>query len=160
MKLAEKENYRKRNDNEMHRQRDMTTTVYDYEAKIRAADESLTVARYEVDDLRFTNQSLCQRNADIRCEIDALHNHCTVLQNQNRDLNIELERFVQTDEQIRCTLNRRERVDSMRYRNEHETRHSYQQVLQRSPVRSHALRQPSPPRSAYSNSQYKHYNHY
>lgn len=53
-------------------------------------------------------------------EIDALHYHCNVLQGQNRDLNIELERFVQTDEQIRTTLNRRDRVENLRQKTEFE----------------------------------------
>lgn len=46
----------------------------------------------------------------MKSEIDALQSHCNVLNGQNKDLNGELERFVQTDEQIRATLNRREQV--------------------------------------------------
>ena len=60
------------------------------------------------------------RNNDLRSEIEALQNHCNVLQSQNRDLNIELERFVQTDEQIRATLNRRDRVNDLRHKTENE----------------------------------------
>lgn len=50
----------------------------------------------------------------MKSEIDALQSHCSVLGGQNKDLNGELERFVQTDEQIRATLNRREQVGQLR----------------------------------------------
>lgn len=101
------------------------------------------MTRREMDDLRFSNQSLQGRNDDVRAEIDALHYHCNVLQGQNRDLNVELERFVQTDEQIRTTLNRRDRVDNLRQKSEYEAHQSYKQVERASPVRSsHGLMQP------------------
>ena len=59
-------------------------------------------------------------NADLKAEIDAVQSHCNVLQGQNKDLNIELERFVSTDEQIRATLNRRDRVMDLQAKNQHE----------------------------------------
>jgi len=43
-----------------------------------------------------------------------------VLEQQNRDLNKELEKFVETDEHIRATLNRRERVVDLRTKTEVE----------------------------------------
>jgi len=61
-----------------------------------------------------------ERNGDLKGEIDAVGSHCNVLEGQNKDLNIELERFVQTDEQIRATLNRRDRVMEMRERTANE----------------------------------------
>jgi len=62
------------------------------------------------------------QNADVRAEIDALQHHCNVLAGQNVELNGELERFVQTDEQIRSTLNRRDRVEGLRHKTEAEMR--------------------------------------
>ena len=64
--------------------------------------------------MRFSNNNLLDRNQDAKAEIDALNSHCNVLGSQNQDLNVELERFVQTDEQIRATLNRRDHVMAMR----------------------------------------------
>jgi FtsZ-binding cell division protein ZapB len=58
----------------------LTATFYDIEAKTRATDETLTVTRRELDDLKFSNQSLQARNDDVMAEIDALHYHCNVLQ--------------------------------------------------------------------------------
>ena len=74
-------------------------------------------------------------NADCRAEVDALQHHCNVLAGQNVELNGELERFVDTDEQIRVTLNRRDRVDTLRHKTEHEMRVSYQNLERSSPRR-------------------------
>ncbi len=76
-------------------------------------------------------------NDDLRAEIDALQRHCNVLQGQNRDLNQELEHFVQTDEQIRATLNRRDRVNDLRMKTETEIRASYADLERSSPRRRH-----------------------
>ena len=74
-------------------------------------------------------------NADLRAEIDALQHHCNVLAGQNVELNTELERFVQTDEQIRNTLNRRDRVDHLKYTGETKMRESYANLERASPRR-------------------------
>jgi len=94
------------------------------------------IARKEQDNLRFNNNNLLERNQEVKGECDALNSHCHVLQNQNRDLNIELERFVQTDEQIRATLNRRERVAVIRETTEAEVQRSAYDVARSSPVRN------------------------
>jgi peptidoglycan hydrolase CwlO-like protein len=93
------------------------------------------VSRKEQDNLRFSNNNLMERNSDLKAEIDAVQSHCNVLQGQNKDLNIELERFVQTDEQIRATLNRRDRVMDLRAKTEGEIQRSYIEVERSSPVR-------------------------
>lgn len=54
-----------------------------------------------------------------------MRHHCGVLEGQNKDLNLELERFVHTDEQIRMTLNRRERVETLRATSDVEMKKSY-----------------------------------
>ena len=85
------------------------------------------LTRKEQENIRFSNNGLLDRNADTKAEIDALNAHCNVLGGQNKDLNVELERFVQTDEAIRATLNRRDHVMAVRdagheaiIRSEHE----------------------------------------
>ena len=82
------------------------------------------VSRKEQDNLRFSNNNILERNGDLKAELDALNSHCNVLQTQNKDLNVELERFVQTDEQIRATLNRRERVCNLREQTESNIKRS------------------------------------
>lgn len=70
--------------------------------------------------MKFSNSSIIDRNGDLKAEIAALQQHVNVLEIQNRDLNKELEKFVETDEQIRSTLNRRERVQEIRQKTEVE----------------------------------------
>ena len=50
-------------------------------------------------------------------------------------MNVELERFVQTDEQIRATLNRRERVVNLREKTDTEIKRSQHEVERTSPHR-------------------------
>lgn len=114
LKMGEKSELVRRSEGELARNREFSANLYDLEAKGRAADDSLAAHRREQDDLRFAVQSMGQQNADCRAEVDALQHHCNVLAGQNVELNAELERFVSTDEQIRMTLNRRDRVENLR----------------------------------------------
>lgn len=91
--------------------------------------------RRELDDLRFSNQSMGDRNRDLTGEIDALQQHIRVLDTQNKELNQELDRFVTTDEQIRSTLNRRDRVTDLRHRVDGEVAKSYAELERASPAR-------------------------
>ena len=114
----------RRSENELARNRDFSANLYDLEAKGRAAEDNLNANKREQDELRFATQSMQANNADMRQEVDALQHHCNVLAGQNVELNTELERFVNTDEQIRATLNRRDRVETLRTKTEVEVRQS------------------------------------
>lgn len=109
--------------------------MFERENRLRNVDDQLQVARREAENLRFSNNNLLDRNQDIKAEIDALQAHCNVLQQQNRELNTELERFVQTDEQIRATLNRRDRVTNLREKTEYEIGRSAVELERSSPAR-------------------------
>lgn len=50
-------------------------------------------------------------------------------------MNKELEVFVQTDEQIRVNLNRRDRVENLKKVSEYELQRSYAELERTSPVR-------------------------
>ena len=135
MKMQEKAELVRRSETELGRNRELSTTLFDLEAKSRATEDQLAAGRREQDDLRFATSSMQNANADLRAEIDALQHHCNVLAGQNVELNTELERFVQTDEQIRTTLNRRDRVDHLRYTGETKMRESYANLERASPRR-------------------------
>jgi len=122
LKMSEKSELVRRSECELARNRDMTACLYDFEAKNRATDDNLTGTRREQDDLRFATSSMQASNTDMRQEVDALQHHCNVLAGQNVELNTELERFVDTDEQIRQSLNRRDRVETLRHRTDQEMR--------------------------------------
>lgn len=93
------------------------------------------MSRKEQDNIRFSNQGLLDRNQDTKAEIDALNAHCNVLGGQNKDLNVELERFVQTDEAIRSTLNRRDHVMAVRDAVHNNIIRSEIDVRRNSPIR-------------------------
>lgn len=122
-------------DGELSKNRDMSAILYDLEAKNRARDDQIAIIRKELDDIKFSNSGLLDRNADLKAEIAALQQHISVLEVQNRDLNRELEKFVETDEQIRSTLNRRDRVVDIRSRTEVELQRSVADLERSSPNR-------------------------
>lgn len=85
-------------DLELGKNRELTASLYDVEAKNKNKEDQIMHARKELDDVRFSNSSMLDRNGDLRGEIEALQQHIAVLDAQNRDLNRELEKFVETDE--------------------------------------------------------------
>lgn len=122
-------------DGELGKNRDLSAILYDLEAKNRSRDDQIAIIRKELDDIKFSNSGLLDRNADLKAEIAALQQHISVLEVQNRDLNRELEKFVETDEQIRSTLNRRDRVVDLRSRTEVELQRSVADLERSSPTR-------------------------
>lgn len=55
IKNKEKGDLVRRSEQELHRNREITAQLYDFEAKGRIADEALAASRREQDDLRFAN---------------------------------------------------------------------------------------------------------
>jgi len=51
---------------------------------------------------------------DLQKEIEALNRHMDLLQQQNAELSVELEKFIEADEQVRRNLNRRGKVEEIR----------------------------------------------
>ena len=58
-----------------------------------------------------------------------------LLESQNKDLNTEMQKFVDTDEQIRTTLNRRDRVSDIRVRTDRDLQQSMYNLEKASPTR-------------------------
>lgn len=56
------------------------------------------------------------RNLDLKSEYEALQKHSSLLTQQNRDLQRELDSFVETDDVVRRNLDRKEKVDEIRYK--------------------------------------------
>ena len=120
---------------EIQRGKDLQAVIFDLESKIRAREDHIAITRKENDDVKFSNAGISDRNSGLRVEIMALQQHIDILQNQNRDLNKELEVFVQTDEQIRVNLNRRDRVETLKRYGEYELQKSYAHLENSSPQR-------------------------
>ena len=58
LKMTEKSELVRRSEGELALNRNLTATLYDLEAKGRAADDNLMANRREQDDLRFATQSM------------------------------------------------------------------------------------------------------
>ena len=58
----------------------MTAILYDLEAKNRSRDDQIVVVRKELDDIKFSNSNLLDRNADLKAEIAALQQHISLLE--------------------------------------------------------------------------------
>ena len=56
-------------DLELQRNRELSAQLFDLEAKNRARDDQLVIVRKEVDDVKFSNASLFDKNADLKAEI-------------------------------------------------------------------------------------------
>ena len=76
--------------------------------------------RKELEGARYSNTALLENNANLQVEIDSLNNHIRVVTHQNDELTKEIDQFVQANEVIRMKLDRRNRVEEIRHRNEHQ----------------------------------------
>jgi hypothetical protein len=92
--------------------------------------------RKDLEGARYSNSALLDNNSNLQVEIDALNNHIRVLTLQNEDLTKELDQFVEANEAIRMRLDRKNRVQELRNRNEQQLQKSIAVVQDsRSPIR-------------------------
>lgn len=64
----------------MSKNRELTGSLYDLEAKNKSRDEQIYIVRKEMDEVRFSNSSMIDRNSDLKAEIEALQAHINLLQ--------------------------------------------------------------------------------
>ena len=63
----------------MSKNRELTGSLYDLEAKNKSRDEQIYIVRKEMDEVRFSNSSMIDRNSDLKAEIEALQAHINLL---------------------------------------------------------------------------------
>ena len=68
----------------------------------------------EIDMLKAGNAKYASDATEMQSEVDALTKHMNLLSNQNYELSVELEKFIEADEQVRRNLNRRDKVEQIR----------------------------------------------
>jgi hypothetical protein len=73
---------------------------------------------------------------DLQAEVEALDKHMANLNNQNYSLQKELESFIESDEQIRKGLDRKQQVETIRYKVDDVIRRSEIEVQERHAQRS------------------------
>ena len=126
----------KRIDSEGGRNIELNTQIKELEGKIRAKEDQIMYMRKELEGARYSNSALLDNNSNLQVEIDSLNNHIRVITHQNEELTRELDQFVQANEAIRQRLDRKQRVQEIRQRNDQQLQYSMNYVDQsRSPVR-------------------------
>ena len=97
---------------------ELSRVIQENEAKIRMRVDQIMQMRRELESARYNNSSLLDSNANLQAEIDAQSNLIRVLQLQNENLSKKLGQFVEGDEAIRMSLDRKNRVQEIRQKNE------------------------------------------
>ena len=81
--------------------------------KLTKDEKSLS---HEIERLKQHSEQMLKDQIELQAEIDALDRHMSSLNNQNYCLQKELEEFVQSDDQVRKNLDRKNKVDHIRQR--------------------------------------------
>ena len=92
--------------------------IKDLEGRVRVKEDTIAHIRRDMEGAHYSNQSILDNNAQLQLEIDALNNHIRVITQQNDSLTQELDEFVRANEAIRMRLDRKARVEEIRFRND------------------------------------------
>ena len=135
---SENQELERRFEGETRKNNELTTGVTDLETQIRRLEDAIHLLRQEAENLRQQLAHLSDLNSQLQAEIDALGNHIRVLQRQNQDLSNELDDFVNANEAIRTRLDRRNRVEGLRSKNEAQLQSSLKTIQDaKSPLRGY-----------------------
>lgn len=88
----------------------------DLHLKLRSRDEELQSIGQELDYFKQQTQTQMDNSSELKTEIEALNRHMSLLNQQNFELSTELEKFIETDEVVRRSLNRKGKVEDIRHK--------------------------------------------
>ena len=115
---------------------ELSGAIKELEVKIRQKEDQLMYMRKELEGARYSNSALLENNSNLQLEIDSMNNHIRVVSHQNDELTKEIDQFVQANEVIRQRLDRKNRVQEIRHRNDYNLSQSQAKVSHsRSPIR-------------------------
>ena len=115
---------------------ELAGSIKELEVRIRQKEDQLMYMRKELEGARYSNQALLENNANLQVEIDSMNNHIRVVSNQNDELTKEIDQFVTSNEVIRQRLDRKNRVDEIRSKNQNQLHESRKFIdRSRSPTR-------------------------
>ena len=126
----------KRIDQEGCQNVELSGAIKELEVKIRQKEDQLMYMRKELEGARYSNSALLENNSNLQVEIESMNNHIRVVSHQNDELTREIDQFVQANEVIRQRLDRKNRVEELRNRNDYQLQQSVAKVTHsRSPIR-------------------------
>lgn len=102
------------NSHEYNKAHELTAKLQGLEAKYYSLEVDERGKNTDLEAVNYSNQALMDRNLDLKSEFEALQKHVVILTQQNRDLQRELDSFVETDDIVRRNLDRKEKVNEIR----------------------------------------------
>ena len=105
-----------KNSHEYNTAHELTSALQGLEAKYYSLEVDERGKNTDLEAVNYSNQALMDRNLDLKSEYEALQKHSLLLTQQNKDLQRELDSFVETDDVVRRNLDRKEKVTQIRYR--------------------------------------------
>ena len=104
------------NSQEYNRAHELTSQLQGLEAKFYSLEVEERGKNTDLEAVNYSNQALMDRNLDLKAEYEALQKHSSLLTQQNKDLQRELDSFVETDDIVRRNLDRKQKVEEIRYK--------------------------------------------
>jgi len=112
------------------------------EAKFYSLEVEERSKNTDLEAVNYSNQALMDRNLDLKSEYEALQKHSLLLTQQNKDLQRELDSFVETDDIVRRNLDRKEKVLQIRTKVDSAITESVHHVARtRSPFKGSPVRE-------------------
>lgn len=102
------------NSQEYNRAHELTASLQSLEAKFYSLEVDERGKNTDLEAVNYSNQALMDRNLDLKCEYEALQKHIVLLTQQNKELQRELDSFVETDDIVRRNLDRKDKVAQIR----------------------------------------------
>jgi serine phosphatase RsbU (regulator of sigma subunit) len=126
----------KQNEQEYYRGKDLEAVLAQATQTKAELNRESDHVQFDIDALRSQNAKQNEDAAEMQSEVEALNKHMNLLNQQNYELSVELEKFIEADEVVRRGLNRREKVEQIRYKVDDAIRKSQAEVeRRRSPER-------------------------
>ncbi len=123
-------------DQEIVKSQDTSYLLRELEQRQKDADLQIDHLRKDLENVRYSNDALLDRNHDLKLELESLNQHAELLTAQNRELQRELDSFVETDDVVRRNLDRKEKVVQIRQQVDEVIHKSIVDLQQRSPRRN------------------------
>lgn len=102
------------NDQEFFRGKELCNIENDRRINLKMKEDEVSALKGEIEHFKHINGKLIEEQYEFKSETEALKRHVALLNQQNFELSTELEKFIETDETIRRTLNRKSKVEEIR----------------------------------------------
>lgn len=124
------------NSHEYNKAHELTAKLQGLEAKYYSLEVDERGKNTDLEAVNYSNQALMDRNLDLKSEYEALQKHVTILTQQNKDLQRELDSFVETDDIVRRNLDRKEKVNEIRTKVDYAIHSSINKQQTKSPLKT------------------------